>query len=330
MGKRKTDAEFRADVKTLVGDEYIVLEKYQGAQSKIKIKHQKCGFVFEMTPDSLLRGHGCPQCKKLKISQALRKTNDEFCLSVKKLVGNEYLILDNYKGSRNKIRFKHQKCGSVFKMTPNAFLNGERCPTCRNKIIAIKQAIPFLKIKERINKVAQNEYKILSQNYISTHKKAIFLHKKCSHMFKMTPQNFLKGERCPFCKLSKGEKAITNYLQVRKIMFKTQFKISDCKDKYPLPFDFAVFNDDHSLNCLIEYQGEQHFYNPFSYHHKQWFNKKSILDTQKHDAMKLQYCKDHGIKLIRINHPQTDSKSNSIEFIERLVNRTLNKELKVS
>lgn len=118
---------------------------------------------------------------------------------------------------------------------------------------------------------------------------------------------------------------------MKNVLFEGQYKINDCADKRALPFDFAVFNKDKSINCLIEYQGFQHFIDPFSWKKENGaFNLQSILDTQKHDAMKLQYCKDHGIKLIRINHPQTSSKSNSIEFIERLVNRTLNKELKVS
>lgn len=204
------------------------------------------------------------------------------------------------------------------------------CPQCAINKNAQKRKHNNAWFKEQISKVVGNEYKIVS-TYHKFNEKIKIKHLKCGHIYSVTPNKFLYGRRCPYCSksMSRGERCVEKYLKNHNLAFENQYWIKKCKDKYALPFDFAVFNADRSLNCLIEYQGEQHFYDPFSYHN-QFFSKESILRTQKHDAMKLQYCKDHGIKLIRINHPQTDSKSNSIEFIERLVNRTLNKELKVS
>lgn len=326
MTRRKTDAKFRAEVKALVGDEYLVLDKYQKSNIKIRFKHQKCQSVFKMRPAQFLFGNRCPKCMAYTNTKL---TDKQLKSRVKKLGHGEYQPLQKSKGSKQKILMLHKKCGNQYYVRPNDFFNGRRCPVCSRKNGSKNKTISFSKIKQIVNQQTNGEYDILPQNYKNVRCKAIFYHKKCGNFYETYPYIFLLGSRCPFCKSSKGEKSVAQYLQKNNVIFKAQYKIPECKDKRPLPFDFAVFNSNKTLNCLIEYQGEQHFYDPFSYHN-QFFSKESVLRTQKHDVMKLKYCKDHGIKLIRINHPQTSNKSNSIEFIERLVNRTLNKELRVS
>lgn len=327
MARRKTDAEFRAEVKALVGDQYQVLGIYQGCEKDIKFRHKKCGNTFEMWPTRFIRGSRCPKCMRKKANYKLTKSNMQFKAEVKALAGNEYVMLDSYQGCRTKIRFRHEKCGLVFEMMPNEFLNGSRCPKCWRK--RLRKTNDEFKLE--VSNLTNDEYTVLSK-YKGSQTKVKFKHKTCGFVFKTKPNNFLNGSRCPNCHMSRGEKAVKDYLLAKRILFKTQFAISDCRDKKPLPFDFAVFNKDRTLNCLIEYQGEQHFYDPFSLQlfKNKIFKSGSVLSTQKHDAMKLQYCKEHGIKLIRINHPQTSNRSHSVEFIKRLVNRTLNKELKVS
>lgn len=326
---RKTSAKFKAEIKKLTGGSYLVLENYINAITKIKIKHKKCGYVFEMSPHDFLRGERCPKCMYAKNGIKQRKTNAEFKKEVKELVGKEYEIIDEYQGATTKVRFKHRLCGNIFEMRPSNFLNGSRCPKCANKVTAQKLRKTNDKFKSEVKNLTDEEYIVLSK-YKNCKTKVILKHQICGNTFAVAPNLFLHGTRCPFCNSSKGEKAVEKYLKQRNTAFASQFRISDCKDKKSLPFDFAVFNLDGSVNCLIEYQGWQHFINPFEWKKKKGpFNIQSILSTQKHDAMKLQYCKDHGIKLIRINHPQTNSESTTVDFIEQLVNRTLNKELHV-
>ena len=62
--------------------------------------------------------------------------------------------------------------------------------------------------------------------------------------------------------------------------------------KQKLRFDFAIFNDDNQLSHLIEYDGVQHFKESY------WGGLEEI---QLRDNLKNQYCKEHNIKLIRIN-----------------------------
>lgn len=56
-----------------------------------------------------------------------------------------------------------------------------------------------------------------------------------------------------------------------------------------LRFDFAIFNDDRSLKCLIEFQGEQHFI-PFKNDTEEKFYKRLRYDEKKRI-----YCKEKNI-----------------------------------
>lgn len=333
LDRRKTDFEFKRQVKALVGNEYIPVSEYKGSKAKIYFLHKKCGFLFQMAPNNFInQGHRCPHCSYQKLGKSHRISEQEFQRKVKAIDEGQYYALTKYQGNKNKVLMIHLLCHSKFYMTPNNFFRGARCPYCQRKKMARQKTTPLLEIKRLVAQLTNSKIKIIDSSYKNKFCPAIFYHKKCGNLFRIAPNCFLKTPSCPFCRhsVSRGEKTIKKYLTRKNICFESQFRIKDCKDKTTLPFDFAVFNKDKSLNCLIEYQGRQHFYDPFTWKRKHGpFNLQSILNTQKHDAMKLKYCKDHGIKLIRINHPQTSSKSNSIEFIERLVNRTLNKELHV-
>lgn len=45
-------------------EEYSYIQKYQGMQNKILIKHNKCGFIWKVKPNNLKYGRGCPKCSK--------------------------------------------------------------------------------------------------------------------------------------------------------------------------------------------------------------------------------------------------------------------------
>ena len=106
----------------------------------------------------------------------------------------------------------------------------------------------------------------------------------------------MSGRVCPVCKSSKGEKSIRKYLIDNSFNFKEQYRINGCKDIKPLPFDFAVFDDNGNLLHLIEYDGKQHY--------ETWHNvsnaKDKLIKIQKHDNIKTIYCQKNRIDLIRI------------------------------
>ena len=110
-----------------------------------------------------------------------------------------------------------------------------------------------------------------------------------------TNKNIESG--CPVCNESKGEKRIANFLINNNIVFERDKRFNSCKDKLPLSFDFWV----ESVG-LIEYQGEQH-YKPTSYGCDP---EEKLIFTQRHDAIKRNWCENNGISLLEISYLDYD------------------------
>lgn len=79
---RKTHAQFVNEMGAAWFNEYELLSNYVKQIEKIKVKHISCGTVFEVVPDSLLRGSGCPRCKashgELEIHKFLTDNHIDF------------------------------------------------------------------------------------------------------------------------------------------------------------------------------------------------------------------------------------------------------------
>ena len=102
------------------------------------------------------------------------------------------------------------------------------------------------------------------------------------------------------CSHSKGEAEIANFLNVNLINYKKEFVLSDFRYKNnSIPrFDFALFDTNGNLLCLIEYQGDIHF----NYSGTGWNTRENFEIRKKHDEEKLIYCKDNDIVLYTITY----------------------------
>ena len=115
------------------------------------------------------------------------------------------------------------------------------------------------------------------------------------------------------CVKSKGEEKIGRILSSNNYNYKKQYVFQDLKSEnnYPLYFDFAIFDKEDNLCCLIEYQGEQHF-KPV---HGAW--DTNLEKYQRYDNLKREYCKNHNIKLIEI--PYTDYKKLDLGYLQEVM-----------
>lgn len=191
MAKKKTHEQFIQEVYDLVGNEYSVLTYYEGAHTKISIKHNKCGHQWNITPGSFLKGARCPKCGIISMKLKQRKTNEQFTKEVIKLVGNEYTFLEKYINNKTKIKVKHNKCGHEYYVQPGNFLYGKRCPICSQ----YKSTEEF---KNEVDKLSNGEYELVSE-YKGYDKSVYIKHKKCDHVYKTTPSYFISGSRCLKC-----------------------------------------------------------------------------------------------------------------------------------
>ena len=204
VAKRRTHEEFVQEVYDLVGDEYIVLDKFTGVDNKIRIKHncKKCNnYEWLVAPQYFLRGNRC-----LKCSGKLKKTHEEFVQEVYDLVGDEYTVLGKYKTTHTKIKMRHndEYCdNNEYDVKPTDFLSGNRCPKCMFR--SVTKGIDSF--KEEVYDLVGDEYTVLSDAYINNGEKIIIQHNAeyCSNnTYSVRPIDFTSmGRRCAICSAKK-------------------------------------------------------------------------------------------------------------------------------
>lgn len=266
-----------------------------------------CGGIFTTRLLRAVRGERI-RCRKC-VSKSKIKSNDSFLKEIKdkNLVG--YTFLEEYKGATTKIKVRHDSCGYEYEVTPDKFLQGRRCPKCTNSLVKDFN-LAISKLKE-LN--LDKEYEIIEMIEKGYKEKIKLKHLKCNGEFETTYHSFFnKRIKCPLCeKNSKGEMAIEKYLISKNIKYKTQYIFENLKYKKYLKFDFAIFNTNNELKCLIEYDGECHFYPIEKFGGEEGLSLYKIRDN-----IKTEYCKNNNLNLIRIPYTELDN-------IEKILNTTL-------
>jgi hypothetical protein len=286
--------------------DYSVLSIYKKTNINITIKHNKCGHVYSVKPNNFINGHRCPKC------YGNPKYNTEiFKEKINELYKNEYCVVGEYRGNNFNIKVVHNKCKTVYNARPNGMLNGGyKCPKCFPA--HFKTHDEFI---GDIKKIHKEEYEILSE-YIRNNFPIKVKHVGCGYVWETIPARLLNNKGCPLCNNgnSKGELIIKKYLKSRNISFIAQYRIKECRDKNPLPFDFAIFKDD-ILKLLIEFDGKHH------YEENEYYGGAEFLqEVQKRDSIKNNYCKEFNIELLRIPCWEIDN-------IESIIGYKLNNDL---
>lgn len=98
------------------------------------------------------------------------------------------------------------------------------------------------------------------------------------------------------CINSKANELMAKILTSYNIPFKREYGFDDCRDKLPLPFDFALFNKEDELIGLIENNGSLHY----STSGTAWDTPERLIYQQKHDYIKRKFCEDNNIPFLII------------------------------
>lgn len=283
--RKKTDEEFKSELKDIYQDEYIALEEYENSHKSIYFKH-KCGKVFSSKPYMMLQGkRKCPKCKKNPTP-----TEEEFREMIKKVSGNQYLLVTGYKNMNTKATFLHKKCEKTFEMKPTEFIvQGYRCIHCSGVKKYTTESF-----NAKVLELTYGEY-VTYDKYKNNKTKVKMKHLECGYEWMVRPDQFLHGSRCPCCKKSNGNKKINTYLKNKDFIFIAEYRIEKCKNKRMLPFDFAIFNKNGDIELLIEYQGRQHY---------EVIEKFGGVEGYKmrirNDEIKERFCKKNNIRLLAI------------------------------
>lgn len=306
-----------------------MIGKYTFVTHKAKMRCNNCGYEWYTQPNLVYRGLSkCP-----KEAGTLPHDTKWFKERVQKACPNKYIVVGKYINWKSKIEIFCKKCKKDFWISAGTFVRRNcKCPLEAMDRRKQKLQVPLNVVKQRLAKKTHGEIQIWDDSeYHGVKFRITMWHKKCGNLWPGIPDEILRGEHwCPRCAESKGERLTRFYLMNHNIKFKPQYSIHDCRDKMPLPFDFAIFDNQGKLSALIEYQGVQHYYWMKSYRkaaERSLFTDDQIQLIHKHDLIKKNFCKNHSIQLIEIKHKSLNDRTSTAN---NLVKRTLDHYLHVN
>ena len=125
----------------------------------------------------------------------------------------------------------------------------------------------------------------------------------CGNVCLVNSSSLVRGftSSCGCLNASKGEMTIAKLLDENNIKYKREYTFKDFKlSSGGTPrFDFAVLDENDVVKYLIEYDGIQHFKPSGG-----WSPQEAVINTQKRDREKNEYCKKNNIPLIRIRYDE--------------------------
>lgn len=246
--------------------------------------------------------YGCRYCRIDASSSVYKKDNSIFIQEANKVHNYTYdYNKTNYKGCYDKVVITCRIHGDFLQM-PSSHLQGIGCRICGTDVAADKHKKDTHDFIIKASKYWGSTYDYSNSVYNGATSPITIICKKHGE-FKTTPANHYIGTGCPTCSMSKLEYRVKCFLEKEGISFISQYRIYNCRDKRPLPFDFAIFNSSNKLLGLVECQGEQH-YNEMGFHSLK--NKDESLSSFQyiinHDKIKYNYCLNNSIPLLLISY----------------------------
>lgn len=169
-------------------------------------------------------------------------TNKEFDERLNSLeYGKEYKRLEDYKGTKISIKFKH-KCGEILDIIPHNLLKYKFCPKCYPINKATRINLTTEQFRKKLEKVVGTEYTLISE-YKNLKEKILVRHNcsKCNNYeYWVSPQNILyNGKRCPKCAGC-----------IKKTIQDVRDKLNELYPDEYLVLDKKYKNKDSKLNVL--------------------------------------------------------------------------------
>lgn len=257
-----------------------ILGKYINMKTKLKCRCIKHSYEWDGYPISILKGCGCKYCKSEKISNALSLSYDELISRIKPTIE----IIGNYVNTMTPVLAKCKTCGHEWTAYPGNLLKNYGCPLCSGRYkdneMFVKELSTITHTILPLEKYSKSKTKILCKCLV------------CGRVFKATPEKLLSHRGCPYCKMSKGEKLIRNYLEDNDIKYIPQMKFNHLIgiNGRQLSYDFYI----PDYNLLIEYQGEFHDGTA------RIQSNNGFTRQKEHDRRKKQFAKDNHIELLEI------------------------------
>jgi len=133
--KKPTTEQWKQYVKEVTNDEYECLSDYKSCKDRVTMKHLVCGTIYEVTPDRFKAGNRCINKECLyKRKKPRNVTQEDFERRVREKLGPRYIILSKYTTCHNKVKVRHEVCGTEYEVKAGHLLyDNNRCPYCSKR-----------------------------------------------------------------------------------------------------------------------------------------------------------------------------------------------------
>ena len=228
MPRRKTHEEFKVELKEK-RPELDLLSFYVNNTTKVKVRDNDCGHIWEATPHNLLRGSGCLQCYTISRTD----THEEFVEKLKKVNPN-IEVLSKYITSRIKIKVMCLLCGHVWDVKPNQLIQGYGCRKCKIKA-STKTNEKFLEELSLINPDIEP-----LDVYAGYETGISVMHLTCGNIWEAKPRDLLQGCGCPECSRKSA---------IEKLTRDKEDVLAEIEEKYPGLFECIGEYINTRLSC---------------------------------------------------------------------------------
>lgn len=308
MAARKTIETFGKELYDKWGTHITLCDKsvYVNNKTKIIVFCDKHGEI-EQTPDNLLK-HDCNKCSVEKITNLHRGNKEEFVEKSNKIHNNKYLY-DKFVYVNNSTKgIITCPIHGDFLQTPRGHLSGKGCRLCANNNISNYRKDTFEDFVLKANKKHGSKYLYNEDTYVNSITKTKIvcpIHGE----FMQLPSSHLRGAGCPYCKESKLEYEVCNFLKENKIDFIRRYTAEWLGKQH---LDFYLPN----YNIAIECQGIQHF-EP----REVFGGEKEFKLTVERDKAKIEKCIGNKVNLLFYGSKKYDEKN--INTLYKLNNKIL-------
>ena len=245
------------------------------------------------------------------------KTHEEFVQKVKDKYGNEYEILEKYKGAKTKILVRHncEKCHyHEWKIKPNHLLRNHGCPVCSGR--EAKLGINTIWDTDRwmcdlgVSEEDAKKYSHSSGKYIAV------TCPDCGKEKKMMI-SYIYRDKLIRCSCGEGksypEKFVVSLLEQLGIDFEIEYSPEWINSKR---YDFYL----KDLNMIIETHGGQHYERGFEKIKKTKRKVRTLAQERANDRYKKETALNNGVKY----YVELDCRKSEMDYIK---NSILNSEL---
>lgn len=198
-GKKKTHEEYVAEL-AINNPDIEVIEQYINAGTPIAHYCKKHNVYWKATPNNVLRGRGCKECKNEKYRNSFLKSHEEYVKQVGE-VNPDIEVFEQYINGHTPILHYCKKHNIKWMAYPNNILRGQGCIECGKE----KIGNGLRKTHEQyVNELAKINPNIeVVGYYAGSMIKILHRCKIDGYEWHAIPNSILQGSGCPKCSIQK-------------------------------------------------------------------------------------------------------------------------------